>query len=56
VLPERETTILTRELVYTGISRAQDALTVCGDPEVLREALKRRVIRATSLQARLWGQ
>ena len=55
VLPERETTILTRELVYTGISRAQNALTVCGDPEVLREALKRRVIRATSLQARLWG-
>ncbi len=56
VLPDRETTLLTRELIYTGISRAQNNLTVCGDPDVLREALKRRVTRATSLQTRLWGK
>lgn len=55
VLPDRETQLLTRELVYTGISRAQDRLTVCGDPEVLRTALQRRVVRATSLGQRLWS-
>lgn len=55
VLPERGTQLLTRELVYTGISRAQGRLTLCGSADVLKSALDVRVVRATSLQARLWG-
>lgn len=55
ILPSVKTRILTRELVYTGISRAQRRLTVCGDPTVLREGLDQRVTRATSLETRLWG-
>ena len=53
VLPERATPLLTRELLYTAISRARDRLTVVGTPEVLRAAALRRVARATSLGGRL---
>jgi exodeoxyribonuclease V alpha subunit len=54
VLPETTSRIMTRELIYTGISRAKERLTVCGDPSVLSSALVGRAMRATSLRARLW--
>jgi len=54
VMPDTASRILTRELVYTGISRAKEQLTLCGSPAVLSVALKERVSRATSLDARLW--
>lgn len=53
VLPLKLTQILTRELVYTGISRARARLTVCADPEVMRQALERRVLRASGLRGHL---
>lgn len=55
VLPDALTSILTRELVYTGISRARSRLTVCGAAAVLAGALARRVQRASGLADRLWG-
>lgn len=54
VLPEQETAILSRELIYTAISRAQQKLTICGSAEVLKIACERQVKRATGLAARLW--
>jgi exodeoxyribonuclease V alpha subunit len=54
VLPSVASRLLTRELVYTGISRAKKRLTWCGDPEVLATALAARVTRTTSLEHRLW--
>lgn len=53
VLPPEQTPILTRELVYTGISRAKASLTLCCSREVLRDALERRVTRASGLAERL---
>jgi exodeoxyribonuclease V alpha subunit len=53
VLPSEETMILSRELVYTGISRAKAQLTLCGDESVLRGALSRRVLRASGLRERI---
>jgi exodeoxyribonuclease V alpha subunit len=54
VLPAKDTRLLSRELIYTAISRAKKQLTVCGDPRVLRTALQRRVQRATNLAGLLW--
>ncbi|MCI0510731.1 DNA helicase/exodeoxyribonuclease V alpha subunit [Chromohalobacter marismortui] len=46
VLPEHATPILTRELVYTGITRAKRQLTLAGgDTRVMDSALHRRVVR-----------
>jgi exodeoxyribonuclease V alpha subunit len=50
VLPPYLTPVLTRELVYTGITRAKTAFTlVAPDPTVWTQALQRRTRRASGL-------
>jgi exodeoxyribonuclease V alpha subunit len=51
VLPETLSPILTRELLYTGITRAREHLTLVrsGDEHVLEQAVQRRVLRASGL-------
>jgi exodeoxyribonuclease V alpha subunit len=55
VLPEKLTPILTRELLYTGITRAKTLLTLVnpGDEQLVSEAVERRVQRASGLLERL---
>ena len=50
-LPERLNPILTRELVYTGITRAKRwfSLVEAGSPAVLEQAVGRRVLRVSGL-------
>ncbi|MBC7191968.1 exodeoxyribonuclease V subunit alpha [Marinobacter sp.] len=54
IVPDRLTPVLTRELVYTGITRARNwlSLMVC-DEQVLGKAVSRGVIRASGLAGRL---
>lgn len=51
VLPEHPSPILTRELLYTGITRARNYLTLVrpGGEAVLTQAVQRRVLRASGL-------
>ena len=56
VLPREDSRLLSRELLYTAMSRARGRLTLCGDPALLRAALLRRVQRATALGSRLWTE
>ncbi|WP_310460235.1 ATP-binding domain-containing protein, partial [Sphaerotilus sp.] len=50
VLPPHLNPVLTRELVYTGITRAKTAFTlVAPDPAVWAQALQRRTRRASGL-------
>lgn len=54
VLPDAASPVLTRELVYTGITRARHWFTLVagtGGERVLREAIGRRVLRASGLMA-----
>lgn len=53
VLPDSDARILTRELVYTGITRARRSVTVTGAEDILRCAIARGVARASGLTARL---
>ena len=55
VLPERPSPVLTRELVYTAITRARTRVTIFGSAAVLRHAVTTRVERASGLAERLWG-
>jgi exodeoxyribonuclease V alpha subunit len=52
-LPEKPSPILTRGLLYTGITRARNYLTLVrpGVTEVLTQAVRRRVLRASGLMA-----
>jgi exodeoxyribonuclease V alpha subunit len=53
VLPEKPSRILTRELLYTGVTRARDKVTVVGSREVIETAIKTPIRRATGLAERL---
>ena len=53
VLPERDSRVLSRELVYTGLTRARDALHLCAEPAILATALSRHVSRVSGLAWRL---
>ena len=52
-LPRQEARPLSRELVYTAVTRAKSELHVCGDVDVLRAALARHVARVSGLARRL---
>ncbi|MFE3543298.1 AAA family ATPase [Nocardia sp. NPDC059177] len=49
VLPEPESTLLTRELLYTAITRARSHVRIIGTEESIRAAIGRRVLRASGL-------
>ena len=55
VLPVAPSPILTRELIYTGVTRARKRVTVLTDEGVLRLGLQRRVLRASGLGDVLWS-
>jgi exodeoxyribonuclease V alpha subunit len=53
VLPPEDSPLLTRELLYTAVTRAREEVTVIGTEEALRAAVERQVQRASGLAARL---
>ncbi len=55
VLPDRATPLLTRELIYTGLTRAKRRIAVYGPRDVLKDALDRRVVRGSNLGDLLWS-
>jgi exodeoxyribonuclease V alpha subunit len=55
VLPEPSSRILTRELLYTAVTRARRGLLLLGTEEAVRVAVGRPVARASGLTDRLYG-
>ena len=55
LLPEPSSPILTRELLYTAVTRAREELILVGSEEAIRAAVARPVARASGLRSRLWG-
>jgi exodeoxyribonuclease V alpha subunit len=54
LLPEEQSRILTRELLYTAATRARQRLILAGTEETIAAAVKRPVARASGLRRRLW--
>jgi exodeoxyribonuclease V alpha subunit len=54
LLPAPTSRILTRELLYTGVTRARRELILVGTEEAVRHAVERPVARASGLRERLW--
>ncbi|SUD48883.1 Exodeoxyribonuclease V alpha chain [Nocardia otitidiscaviarum] len=50
VLPGPESTLLTRELLYTAITRARKRVRIIGTEESIRSGIDRRVLRASGLR------
>lgn len=55
VLPDAGSRILTRELLYTAVTRARRGLLLVGPEASVRAAVGRPVARASGLTARLWS-
>jgi len=55
VLPERPTRVLTRELVYTALTRARTHVELWGDREVFAAAVGNPTRRMSGLHDALWG-
>jgi exodeoxyribonuclease V alpha subunit len=55
LLPDPGSRILSRELLYTAVTRARTRLIVAGTEESIRLAVGRPVARASGLRQRLWG-
>jgi exodeoxyribonuclease V alpha subunit len=55
-LPDEHSRVLTRELLYTGITRGREQVTVVSSEAALRAAIARPVSRASGLRARLWSE
>jgi exodeoxyribonuclease V alpha subunit len=55
LLPGPDSPILTRELLYTAVTRAQRRLFVAGTEDAIRSAVSRPIARASGLRQALWG-
>src|SRR5690554_3329762 len=57
VLPDRLSPVLTKELVYTGITRAKNWFSlITGDAQVFKDSVGQQVVRASGLALRLGKQ
>lgn len=55
VLPDTDSPVLTRQLLYTAVTRAREGIDIWGDAEVLARAIDRPITRSSGLRAALWG-
>jgi len=53
VLPEHESRVLGRELLYTAVTRARQAVTIFASDAAMRQVVTRPVERTSGLVARL---
>ena len=56
LLPPTDSRLLTRELLYTAVTRARDKVRLIGSSDQVRAAIERRATRATGLSRRLRGE
>jgi len=53
VLPAKRTPVVTRELIYTGVTRARRAVTLHSSRETFLEGCRTRVQRSSALAEKL---
>lgn len=56
LLPAPTSQILTRELLYTAVTRTRKRLILAGSEETIRAAVARPAARASGLRRRLWNE
>ncbi len=56
ILPDRTSPILTRELIYTGATRARKSLEIWGVESVFLDSIHRQVERSSGLRDAIWEE
>jgi len=55
ILPELDSPLLTRELIYTAITRARKGLAIWSTEQAFVQAIERTRQRSSGLRELLWG-
>jgi exodeoxyribonuclease V alpha subunit len=55
ILPDNDLPLLTRELIYTALTRARKKITIWATRSVIRKAIARKIERDSGLRDALWG-
>jgi exodeoxyribonuclease V alpha subunit len=55
LLPDRDSPVLTRELLYTGVTRARFGVDIWLEAAVFHASVNRQVQRTSGLREALWG-
>jgi exodeoxyribonuclease V alpha subunit len=55
VLPDKPSKVLSRELIYTAITRARTAITLLGSKDILSQGIKTKLERTSGLKDHIWG-
>ena len=56
ILPQQESKVLSRELIYTAVTRARKEVVIWGPEHVLVAAVRRKIVRSSGLRDALWRQ
>jgi len=56
ILPVQDYPVLTRELLYTGITRAKNHISIWGREEIIKTTILRKINRNSGLKDALWEQ
>ncbi|MGA9178139.1 MAG: exodeoxyribonuclease V subunit alpha [Desulfobacterales bacterium] len=54
ILPNQDYPVLTRELLYTGFTRAKNHISIWGREEIIRTSILRKINRNSGLKDALW--
>lgn len=54
MLPQKSSKVLSRELIYTAITRARTNISIVGRKAILSEAIQTPLVRSSGLRLRLW--
>jgi len=55
VLPGKWNTVMTRELLYTAVTRARNAVVIAADSDIVKEMVLTPTRRMSGLREKLWG-
>lgn len=56
VLPDRDYPVLTREMLYTGITRSRQNVSIYGTENIIKTTIARKIKRTSGLRDALWTQ
>ena len=56
ILPQEDTAVLSRELVYTGLTRASETVELWSAPEIFKTSVERKISRRSGLRESLWPE
>jgi len=54
VLPKKISPLITREMIYTGVTRGKERMTMVGNQKILEKGLVAKIQRASGLKQLLW--